>query len=279
MERKPYTPFEGLNEFTELKSLTHYIIKSVKVTQVKVLLPSDFDIKLIDDPKALVPVQEILIGNATFNYIRHRAAYVLNNVKERIQKIKKDSALSLADRFNYYKETRQEILDHYKYFEPMNLIHFMSAYQWKIAYNIFENEKFVEKLENYPSSKIDLKEDHWNLLEKTFIIRRDLLNEIVYLLDIEIDELRDAVADTRYIWKTQENYSFEIYELILALMNCGRIEIQKGTAETFIHDFLSFFGQSDKEFSYFRGKVLDRKDRSKFTKILEQSLDKYPRKK
>jgi hypothetical protein len=277
MERRPYNPFEDLKDFKDLKSLSHYIVESIKVKEVKVVLPANFDKKLIHDPTTLVPVGLILVGNASFEYIRFKAAYILENVKVGIEKINQDTTMSLGDKYTEFWEIRRELLLDYQYYDSMNPIRYMSAYTWRISYTEFPDGKPVESVEDYPNSKIELNQGHWNEVENNFHIRRDLLSEILFLINTKMQELEQKLSGIKYSWITNDHEPYEIYELILALLESKRIDFGNGNQETFVHDFLQFFQMSDERFSYYRGKVLDRRQRSKFLPFLEKSLSNYPR--
>ena len=93
MERRKYDPFVELEEFDNLSSLAKHIITSVEVQEVRVIIPNEFDVTLIHDPMQIVPVQEIIVGDATLEYIRFKAFYIIENVKSRINKIKQDHQL------------------------------------------------------------------------------------------------------------------------------------------------------------------------------------------
>lgn len=273
--RIPYNPFEELEDFPDLKSLINHILKSLKVSEVKVVMPVIFDTKLIHDHKAILPVYDILIGDATFSYIRYSADYVLKNVITRIEKIDQNTLLSFADKLQLFEEVKKSIWLDYQYFNSMNPIRYMSSYKWKISFTEEENGKTVPKELDYPNSKIDLKDGHWNIIENTFLIRRHLLYEILYLIDVELQKCKEELADTKYTW--QEKGRYEIYEMLLSLIASKRVEYVKGDENTFVHDFLSLFGKSDENFAYFRGKVLDRVHRSQFLQVLEEALTNYGR--
>lgn len=212
----PVNPFETLKDYPDLTSLINCILESIEVNEVKVVLPADFDKSLINHPEVLLPVREILIGNATFNYIRYRAQNILAGIQDRIEKINQDKSLSFSDKVTLFKKVKTDILYHCRYFDSMNPIRYMSAYKWKIVYTVEEDGKTVEKIEDYPNSKIDLQEGHWNIIENSFLIRKHLLYEILYLIDEELQMLEEELADTKYSWK--ENGRYEIYELIVALI-------------------------------------------------------------
>lgn len=273
--RIPYYPFEELEDFSDLKSLISHILKSLKVSEVKVVMPAIFDTKLISDPQEILPVYDILVGDATFNYIRYKADYVLSNVKGRIEKVNQNSQLSIADKLQLFEEVKKSIWYDYQYFNSMNPIRYMSSYKWKISFTEEENGKIVSKELDYPNSKIDLKDGHWNMIENTFLIRRHLLYEILYLIDVELQKLKEELADTKYTWLEEGPY--EIYELLLSLIASKRVKYVKGDENTFIHDFLYLFGKSDEDFAYSRGKVLDRVHRSQFLLVLEEALKNYGR--
>src|SRR5688500_4540050 len=106
--RVPFNPFEDLNDFPDLKSLTRHILESVEVKEVLVVFPGLFDTGLIRTPRPLLPVDgiNILVGNATFSYIQNKAEDIVTSVKERIEKINQNSLLSFTDRFTLYKEVK-----------------------------------------------------------------------------------------------------------------------------------------------------------------------------
>jgi hypothetical protein len=273
MEKRPrYNPFEQLKDFPDLKSLTRHILESVEVTEVVVRLPDGFDTTLIRAKDVLLPVADILVGNATFNYIRLRAEYIINEVKSRIALINQDDSLSFEDRFSLFKEVQKAILKQYYYFDSMNLIRYMTAYKWRIAYLVEVDGKTEQKVEDFVNSKIDLTEGHWNILDNTFAIRKHLLYEILILIDTEVSNLTERLTETSYKWKGKSPY--DMHELALALIKIGRLEIIKGDENTFIHDFLKFFGITDEKLSRSKGKVLDRQQRSQFLIELEEALDR-----
>src|SRR5688572_15167660 len=107
--RVPYNPFEELDEFLDLRNLSDHILDALKVKTVKVMMNLDFDQKLINDPKAILPVPRLLVGNATFEYIWHSAEKVLKNVENRIQLINDDKSLSFADKFQLFEEVKNNI--------------------------------------------------------------------------------------------------------------------------------------------------------------------------
>jgi hypothetical protein len=219
---------------------------------------------------ALLPVANILVGNATFEYIRYRAEYVINEVRSRIALINQNGSLSFEDKFSLYKEVEKAILKDYRYFDTMNPIRYMSSYKWKISYLVENDRKTEEKIENYVNSKINLNENHWNLLDNTFAIRRNLLYEVLVLIDREVADLTERLTETSYGWDPKSPY--EMQELALALLSIGRLQIRKGDEATFIRDFLAFFGITDEKFSRSRGKVLDRLNPALFLSELEEAL-------
>ena len=283
-QRIPYNPFEELDDFPDLKSLMSHILKSLEVTTIKVVLPGIFDTTLIHDPQKILPVYNILIGDATFNYIRYRVEYVLSSIKDRIEKINQNSQLSFTDKLRIFEEVKNWIQKEYKYFNSMNAIRYMSSYQWMISYTEEVDGTAVQKEMNYPNSKIDLRNKHWNIIENSFIIRRDLLSEIHYLVDEEIDKLEEELTETKYGWKS-EVWEYQLNEIALSILVSGQLEIIKGTERTFVHDFLAFFSKTDKDFSYYKGKILDRSlprgkyqtrgRRSNFLNTLQESLENY----
>lgn len=275
--RNRYMPFENVEEFSDLSKLSNYICESLKVKEVIVQLPGTFDPKLLNDPEALMPVNDIWIGNATFSYIKSRADRVLKSLNKCIEKINQDNQQSFADKLQLFEEVKKGLWYEYQYFNSMNPIRYMSSYEWKINYTEEINGKTVPMEMDFPNSQIDLKAGHWNLIENTFLIRRHLLYEIIYLIDVEIQKLEDELKETKYIWKEKEPY--EIHELVLAILASDRVEYVKGNEETFIRDFLSLFGKSDFKFSHSKSKVMKRVTRSRFLSVLEDSLENWGKKK
>jgi hypothetical protein len=270
-------PFEDFHALPDLKALADYILDSLQVSEVKVVVPGEFDPKLIDDPTVAVPVANIEVGNASFSYIRSRANHVLTNVKIRIDKINKDEQLSVADKLQIFREVNRRISIEHKYFNSMTPIRYMSMYEWKISYSEEIDGKTVQRERNYPNSQIDLLEGHWTIIENTFVIRRDLISEIRYLIEVELDKLEDNLANTKYIWQGTEPY--ELHELIIAIVASDRVKYQKGDENTFVHDILALFGITDNNFALSKSKVLKRVTRSRFLAVLEESLENRGRKK
>ncbi len=272
-QRLPYNPFEELNDFPSLRELAGHIVSSLEVKKITVLVPQSFDVKLIHDPDTLVPVFDILVGDATFNYIIYKAEYVLNNVKSRIERINANIELSYEDKFKLYNEVKKNIIHHYQYFNSMNPIRYMSSFKWKVRYSEEKDGKVTDHELDYVVSKIDLKKGHWNFLENTLLIRRHMLYEILNLIDVEIEKMIEELSDTKYEWK--EKGSFEIYELLLALLASGRVDFVRGDERTFIRDFLSLFSLNDQKYAYSKGKVLDRETRTMFLQELSDALEKH----
>lgn len=268
----PNTPFEDLHDFSDLNKLTSHILESLRVKDITAYIPSIFDAKLINDPNAILPVHYIVVGNATFQYIRHKADYVISHINKRIRELNQNKELSFTDRLQEYEGVRKNIDYDYRYFDSMNMIRYMSAYEWRISYTEEEEGRTILKEMTYPNSKLELTEGHWNEIEITFSIRRHLLYEILYLIDVEIQKLRTELTGTRYSWVGERPY--ELYELLAALLASERIKFEKGDRNTFSHDFLSLFSVSGKELAYPMDKVISRKTRSQFLKVLEEALER-----
>jgi hypothetical protein len=271
--RIPFNPFEDLHDFSELKTLTSHILHSLEVKEVKVRMPWGFNAGLHRSPLLPLSVQDILVGDATFGYIKHRAEYVLKNVANRIEKVNGDGSMSFTDKSQLFSDVRKDIAFQYQYFDSMNPVRYMSSYTWKIVYSEAHNGQTVEKEEPCVNSELDLKEWHWNVIENTLLIRRHLLYEILHLVDVELQKIQDRLAETRYVWESKEPY--EIYELLLAILASNRVKIEKGDESTFAHDFLAFFHVSEKKLAYSRDKVLKRLKRSQFIPVLEDSLELF----
>ena len=285
MEKRPLNnPFESLQDFGDLKSLVMHVIESTNIKEVVAILPHNLERKLIDDPAAILPVLDIIVGRATFPYIRHRADYVIAEIKDRIKKVNQDDGLSFEDKFQIFKDAKKLLWHDYQYFDSMNLIRYMSDYEWKIRYSIEIDGQINQEDHNYPSSKLDLNEVHWTNVERSFVIRRHLLFEIIFLIDVEIRRLEEELQETKYTWAS-EKWEYELYEILLAILISNRVEVIKGSEETFVVDFLRLFNKTDKDFVYYRGKILDRGKprgknrtigtRSLFLKSLQQYLEAY----
>lgn len=264
---------DDLEHFTGLKQLVIHILKSVEIKKVTVYLPSGFDIKLIDDPLVILPVNYIEVSNVTYNYVFYRAEKVLNNVKRQIEKLNDSIELSFDDKVEEYREIKRIVTQSYQYYDSMNPIRYMSNYHWQIRFmDVIDGKQDYVTIQ-YPNSKINLSNEHWNIVEKTFLIIRHLHYEILCLVDDEIQKLNDQLDRNNYSWEGKDTY--EIYELIVALIASDRIKIAGGGEYTFVHDFLSFFGLSDSQYLKAKGKVLNRKKRSIFMTDLEKALEKY----
>lgn len=270
-ERHPYIPFHGLKEFKTLETLISHILHSLDVSQIKIVLPGDFDTTRINDPKLLVPVYDILVGDANFNYILQQAAQVIEHVKERIKKLNKKP--ERADKLLIYKKIHKSLTKSHTYFNSMNPIRYMSNCEWMISYSAYVNGKheLVEMV--YPNSKMDLQTEHWNIIENNFIIRRQFVEELLYMVTFEIETINESLVETQYEWKGENQY--EIHELLLAIIASNRVQFIKGDVQTFSHNFLKMFGLQPKNIPYLRGKVMDRKNRAIFIPKLEKYLQEY----
>jgi len=260
---------DDLEHFTGLKQLVIHILKSVEIKKVTVYLPSGFDIKLIDDPFVILPVNYIEVSNVTYNYVFYSAEKVLNNVKRQIEKLNDNIELSFDDKMQEYREIKKIVTQSYQYYDSMNPIRYMSNYHWQIRFmDVIDGKQDFVTIQ-YPNSKINLSNEHWNIVEKTFLIIRHLHYEILCLVDDELQKLNDRLDGNNYSWVGKDPY--EIYELILALIASEKIEITGGDEYTFVHDFLSFFGLSDSQYPRAKGKVLDRRHRTIFLTELEEA--------
>jgi len=268
----PYNPFEDLHDFTDLKTLVAHILTATRVKAVKVPMPGDFDHKLIHDPDAILPVGELLVGDATFSYIRYRAKYIITKVKECISKINDDKLLSYADKFQLFNGIKRDMLVDFRHFDTRNPIRYMSEYEWMIVVHKEVEGKYTQEEHSYPSTKLDLNAEHWNILENTFAIRRHLLYEIICLLNEELEKLSQELSETKYEWIGSD---LEIHELIQAINASKKIQIIRGDEKSFVHELLALLGKSDSRYSYFKGKILDRDVRSQFLPILTKGLEDY----
>jgi hypothetical protein len=270
-KRPPYNPFEELNDFHDLNLLVNHILNSLKVEAVNVQMPPNFDKKLIYDPDAILPVPSLLEGNATFSYILHRSEHILEVVKKRIKEVNENSSLSIADKFQFFEEIRKNIVFQHKYFDTMNPIRYMSAFEWRIVYTEEQGGKLKDVEMKYPNTKLDLKIEHWNQLDYTFRIRGHLLKEIIFFIDVEIDRIKEELKNTKYTWEGA-SWEYDICEIVLSLIASKKVNIEKGSERSFIHDFMEFFGKSDNKFSYYKGKIMGRDNRPKFLLELQTSL-------
>lgn len=270
--RRSYNPFEVLEDFEDLRKLVSHVLESLEVKIVKVRMPFGFIYSKIRNPLLLLPVTDILVGDATYEYIKHRAEYILDNTVKRIEKINTDKSLSFADKFELFTDIRKSIEWHYRYYDSMNPVRYMSAFKWKIVYSETENDVTVEKEQSCVNSELDIKDWQWNVLENNLLIRRHLLYEIIYLLDVELEKLQSKLSGNKYTWESKEPY--EIYELLYALLASKRIDLGKGNENTFAHDFLAFFGVSDLKLAYKKDKVMSRGTKSQFLPILMEAFEK-----
>lgn len=268
----PNTPFEDLEDFTDVRELVMYILKSISVSEITAHVPSGLVPRLKEDPDFKLPIRYLVVGNATFNYILGKASYVLTNLKDRMNKLNQDADLSFDEKLEEYQGVRGKTWNDYQYFNSMNPIRYMSQYKWKISYGGIGDDQKEPGEEYVTNSILQLTDGHWTEIENTFLIRRHLLYEILYLIDVEVQKLRDKLAGTKYSWVGEKQY--ELYELLAALFASERIKFEKGDRYTFAHDFLSLFSLSDKELAYSMDKVMSRKTRSRFLKVLEESLEK-----
>src|SRR5438477_13178150 len=132
MNRPPYNPFQNLNDLKDLKSLTNHILNSLKVEEVRAVLPDNFDKELIYAPGKL-PVDKILVGDATFEYIQHKVGDIMGAVKNQIRLTADDSTRGFADKALELSKIRKDILSQFQYFDTMNPIRYMSSFIWKIS--------------------------------------------------------------------------------------------------------------------------------------------------
>lgn len=270
-KRVPCNPFENLKDFKTLDALVSHILFSIKVTQIKIVLPGGFDVNRINDPELLLPVFDILVGDATFNYIIFKAPEIIAQMKDRIEKVNLNPVAD--DKLRLYNEIVRDLSKSYQYFNSMNPIRYMSTCKWLIAYTEFvEGKPQTTELE-YPNSKIDLRDEHWNIIENSFIIRRHLAEELLYMLTSEIDMLKESLASTQYKWKGENKY--EIYELLQAIISSKRVDYVKGDEYTFSHDFLKLMGLNGDKLAYYKDKVLSRKKRVQFLEKMEECLEQY----
>jgi hypothetical protein len=276
-ERHPYIPFHGLKEFKTLETLNSHILHSLNVSQIKIVLPGDFDVTRLHDPELLVPVYDILVGDANFNYILQQAAQVIEHVKDRINKLNKKP--EPADKLLIYKKLHRSLTKSHKYFNSMNPIRYMSNCKWMISYSKYVNGKHQPVEIVYPNSKMDLHAEHWNIIESNFIIRRQLVEELLYLVTTEIETINESLVANQYKWEGENQY--EIYELLLAIIASNRVKFIKGDVHTFSYEFFKMLGLQPADIPYLRGKVMDRKNRAIFIPKLEKYLQEYgiPRKK
>lgn len=270
-KRYPYNPFHGLKEFKTLETLNSHILHSLNVSQIKIVLPSEFDVTRIHDPEFLVPVYDILVGDANFNYILQQAAQIIEHVKDRINKLNKKP--EPADKLLIYKKIHRNLTKSHKYFNSMNPIRYMSNCKWMISYNQYVNGQFQTTEIEYPNSKMDLRNEHWNIIENNFIIRRQMVEELLYLVSTEIDNINESLDATQYKWEGENQY--EIYELLLAIIASNRVKFIKGNVHTFSYEFFKMLGLQPSDNSYLKGKVLDRKNRAIFIPKLEKYLQEY----
>lgn len=286
-QRKPYAPFVDLKDFPDLKSLITHIINSVKVDSIKIRLPLNFNRELLNDPDTILSIPNIpfgendipdmLIGNTSFSDIRYKANNIIIHVNERIKKITENTSLSFDDKLQLYNEIKNGIKRVYREFNTRNPIRYMAGYKWIIIVAEFEEGKPIDKEIPFASSKIDMQPKHWNFLENSFAIRGYLLYEILCLIKIEITSLKEELRDNKYEL-TGDDTSFKLCELALAILATDKVDFVNGDEKTFVHDFLSFFGKTDKDFANTRGKVLKRVKRPKFLEELEESLINYQKK-
>lgn len=267
------TPFEHLEDFTDIRKLVIHILQSIHVKEITAHVPSGVKKTLFKDPNYKLKIRYIVVGNASFNYILHRSEYLLSHLNDRIDKLNKNRDLSFDDKLKEYQDIRKSIWHEYQYFDSMNPIRYMSQYRWKISYMKIVKGQPTTHEENIANSLLDLNKGHWNEIENTFLIRRHLLYEILYLIDEEIQKIQTQLTDTRYSWDGKERY--EIYELVVALLASNRVKIERGDENTFVHESLSLFGVSDDGYVVARNKILNRKQRSSFLTQMEDAFEKY----
>lgn len=271
----PNTPFEDLEDFTDIRELVMHILKSISVSEITAHVPSGLVPRLKEDPDFKLPIRYLVVGNATFNYILGKASYVLTNLKDRMNKLNQDADLSYDEKLKEYQDVRGKIWNDYQYFNSMNPIRYMSQYKWKISYGGIGEDQKEPGDEYVTNSILQLTDGHWTEIENTFLIRRHFLYEILYLIDEEIQKIQTQLTDTRYSWAGKERY--EIYELVVALLASNRVKIERGDENTFVHEFLSLFGVSDDGYVVARNKVLNRTHRSIFLTDMEVAFENYGR--
>jgi hypothetical protein len=263
-------PFEHVKDQKDLKTFIAYILNEIKVEEVRAFMPKDFDTKLIYDPKAILDVVRIEIGKVSFENIRMDSMIIMDAFRAHVNKVKANDALGEHDKFEIYSEVHAWMYNEYGFFNSMNPFRYMSSFSWKIIFN--------EGEEDYMISKLSLTNEQWNYLENSMIIRRQLLDEFLYWVNGEMDDIRSRFAKpTKYSWRGNQK-EYELHELILALIAGNRINIEKGDEKTFVNEFLALFGESDKDYPYYRDKILSRAKRATFLKSLAESLDTYKRK-
>lgn len=263
-------PFEHVKEQKDLKTFIAYILSEIKVEEVRAFMPKDFNTKLIYDPKAILEVVRIEIGKVSFENIRMDSMIIMDAFRAHVNKVKASEGLGEHDKFEIYAEVHAWMLNEYGFYNSMNPFRYMTSFGWKIV--------FDEGQEDYVISKLNLTNEQWNYLENSMVIRRQLLFEFIYWLELEMDSIRNQLGrTTKYSWKGKQK-EYELHELIIALIVGNRINIEKGDEKTFVNEFLGLFGQSDKDYPYYRDKILARAKRSMFLRGLAESLDSYKRK-
>jgi hypothetical protein len=142
-----------------------------------------------------------------------------------------------------------------------------------ISYTQYINGKHQTTEIEYPNSKMDLHNEHWNIIENNFIIRRQMVEELLYLVATEIDTINESLLSTQYKWESEDEY--EIHELLQAIIASNRVRFIKGDVQTFSFDFLRLVGLQPERIAYYRDKVMNRKKRAIFLSKLEKQLEEY----
>lgn len=274
MPRGSYTPFEDLTDFKMLSKFIVHILNSIKIEEISVIPPSGFDENQLRDPRSIIPIREILVGHATYNYIEYKAPNLFIHLENLVAAINQDESLSIADRKNLFKDVLFNIQTDYPQFDSRNKLKYSTDVRWKVKYSKEQSGRMIELSEDYPASKLALSDAHWAYIDNTIAIRKTLLDDISFKITQQVESIETNLSRVKYTWQSNDRY--DVYELLYAIISSNKVDFGDGNEHTFAHHFLALFGKDDKDLATIKRTVLKRKN-LKLLGEMADSLERYAR--
>jgi hypothetical protein len=155
----------------------------------------------------------------------------------------------------------------------MNWIRYTTRIEWHI-----KNDKNKER---FPVSKMSIPDNNWNVFNSSLEIRKNLFQEIGSILENEFSNLiKQTSINTSYKWVVNnKNPILDLHELLMLIIISGKVSYVEGNEDSFIKDFLNFFGHNEKGFKKDRSNILTRKEPFKFLDTLIRVFEEGRRKK